>query len=257
MAHELRNPLNTLDHSLALLSLVADDKPEITDLRGTMTRQIRQMTRLVEDLLDLTRISHGKVCLKTQPVNLNQVVAAAVEAVRPSIDAGHHELRVIKPDEPLVVNGDGVRLTQVFTNLLQNAAKFTASGGRIWLEVRHEREAAMVSVRDNGYGIESETLAQIFEPLWQASRTQERSSRRAGDRAVSRQATGHDARGHDRGRERGTRKGEPVRRWLAGHHHAGAGGHGRVGLLELMSSRTIGPDETEQMARRLHVKSAC
>jgi signal transduction histidine kinase len=141
--------------------------------REILERQVSHMTRLVDDLLDITRISRGKVDLQQRPVPLRDVVAAALETSRPLIEAGGHRLAV-EPGEPLTVFADPVRLAQVISNLLNNAAKYTPRGGRIELAVRRENGSAVVSVRDNGVGIAAEELPNLFDMFVQSETTRRR-----------------------------------------------------------------------------------
>ena len=165
LAHELRNPLAPLANSLAVLDRTLPDDAATRQPRAVMARQIAHMVRLIDDLLDLSRISRGQIELRREVVLLQQVLDEAVETSRPLIEAAGHELRVSLPDAPVHVHGDRTRLVQVFANLLNNAAKYTAPGGQLALEVRDDGPAAEVAVRDNGAGIAAADLARIFEPF--------------------------------------------------------------------------------------------
>lgn len=162
LAHELRNPLAPIRNWVNVLRLSGSGEhgQEVWDM---MDRQVTHMVRLVDDLMELSRITRGKIDLRLELIELVSVVAAAVEASRPLIESAGHKLTVSVPEEPLVVRADAVRLAQVFSNLLNNAVKYTESGGRITLVVRREGESAMVSVTDNGIGISPEALPRVFD----------------------------------------------------------------------------------------------
>ena len=174
LGHELRNPLSPLLTSLELLRISAPAEPVVGRVVGVMQRQATHLVRLVDDLLEVSRITRGLIEVQRQPVLLAEVVAAAVETSRPVIEGSQHRLKVNVPDKPLTVLGDSVRLTQVFANLLNNAAKYTDPGGSIELTVRHTRHTAFVSVRDNGIGIDREHLSSVFDMFTQVSRSDRR-----------------------------------------------------------------------------------
>jgi signal transduction histidine kinase len=162
LSHELRNPLAPLRTGLALLRM----KPVDTDTRDThdmMERQIAQLARLIDDLLDVSRIDRGKLEMRWVRVPLAGVLQTAIDTARPNIDAKNHMLRLRLPGESLFVMGDPVRLAQVVSNLLNNAAKFTPPGGRIELRARAEEGQAVVSVADNGIGIEPKRMPEVFD----------------------------------------------------------------------------------------------
>jgi two-component system CheB/CheR fusion protein len=140
-----------------------------------MERQVRQMARLLDDLLDVSRITRGQVTLRLEPVELAAVVAGAVETCRPLVDARSHTLNVELPAEPVRLRADSARLTQVLANLLVNAAKYTESGGRINLTAARDDGDVVISVRDNGPGIAPDMLRHVFELFAQADRTLDRS----------------------------------------------------------------------------------
>lgn len=167
LAHELRNPLAPIVASVQVLkhpSLSDDRRRRQIDI---VERQAAQMSRLVEDLLDVSRVSRGRIELKREPLDLRDVLRAAVETSSSMMEARHHRLTVQLPDEPLVVDGDAVRLAQVFSNMLQNAAKYTDPGGRVDLLARPEGDRAVVTVQDNGIGIPPELLPRIFDLFMQ------------------------------------------------------------------------------------------
>jgi signal transduction histidine kinase/ActR/RegA family two-component response regulator len=175
LAHELRNPLAPIRYSLELLER-ADDDPKIRrEARGTMERQLRQMVRLVDDLLDVSRLSNNKLRLMKEPLELGPVLDSALEAARPFIEGAGHQLVVERPSEPVHVHGDSTRLAQVFGNLLHNAAKFTPEGGRVSVAVEPGRGEVVVRVGDTGVGIASRHLPRLFEMFSQATPTLERS----------------------------------------------------------------------------------
>jgi signal transduction histidine kinase/CheY-like chemotaxis protein len=174
LGHELRNPLSPLLTSLELLRLSAPDDPKIGRVVGVMQRQASHLVRLVDDLLEVSRITRGLIEVQGEPVELAEVIAAAVETSRPVIEASAHQLIVDVPAEPLTVLGDSVRLTQVFANLLNNAAKYTDPGGTIELTLRHTRHTAFICVRDTGIGIDREHLSSVFDMFTQVSRSDRR-----------------------------------------------------------------------------------
>ncbi|QDT54163.1 Autoinducer 2 sensor kinase/phosphatase LuxQ [Caulifigura coniformis] len=160
LAHELRNPLAPLRTGIDLLLL--ENQARDDDLIPMMSRQTSHMVRLIDDLLDLSRISQGKLTLRTSTVSLGEVIGNAVEATRQQIESAGHQLHVAVSG-PLHVTGDPVRLTQVFANLLSNAAKYTEQGGQIHLASERVQEKAVVRVRDTGLGIPPEMLSRVFE----------------------------------------------------------------------------------------------
>jgi signal transduction histidine kinase/ActR/RegA family two-component response regulator len=175
LAHELRNPLAPIGNAIHVLRAVDHDRTQVAWALDMIGRQFQQLTRLVDDLLDLSRITRGKIELKIETLDVGDVVTAAVETSRPVIDANRHTLNVLLPDEPLRVRGDFARLAQVLANILNNAAKYTAPGGRIALTVTHEGEDVAFRIRDNGVGIPRHYLSRIFEPFLQIDRTIDRS----------------------------------------------------------------------------------
>ncbi len=174
LAHELRNPIAPISNALQLWPAVENDREQMDELRAMMERQVQQMIRLIDDLMDVSRITRGKIQLRPQLVDLGTVVAGAVEAIQPMIESRAHELTVNLPDEPLIVHGDVARLTQTLGNLLQNAAKYTGRDGKIAITAWRRGNEALVSVRDNGPGIPRHMLAQIFEMFEQVDQTLDR-----------------------------------------------------------------------------------
>lgn len=162
LAHELRNPLAPIRNALQILRLSTD--PEVHEQsRSLMQRQLDQIVRLVDDLLDVSRISTGKLELRKEQVNLKEVVTSAAEASRPLIDRMGHTLAITIPKQTLTVDADPARLGQVFVNLLNNAAKYMDRGGRIWLAVERQGSDVLVSVKDTGVGIATDQLTGIFQ----------------------------------------------------------------------------------------------
>jgi signal transduction histidine kinase len=141
-----------------------------------MDRQLHQLDRLMDDLLDLGRVIQGKIRLRTRRVSLSEVVRTAVEGSRPLVDERGHELTVTLPPTPVLLDADPARLTQVVSNLLNNAARYTDPGGRIWLTVSREAGEVVLSVRDTGCGIPPDVLPRLFDLFAQADRPRERAS---------------------------------------------------------------------------------
>ena len=162
LAHELRNPLAPIRNAVELMRRLPPDDAAHSTLRETMDRQSAHLSRIVDDMLDIARITRGKLSIERRPVELAEVVSRALEVAQPSIDAAHHKLDVEIPPGSVVVQGDLSRLTQAVANLLTNAARFTAPGGRISLRVGKQGEQITLSVRDNGRGIANEDLGKIF-----------------------------------------------------------------------------------------------
>ncbi|HVW68721.1 MAG TPA: ATP-binding protein [Steroidobacteraceae bacterium] len=175
LAHELRNPLAPIRNAIHILRAKLPQTPELQWARDVIDRQVTQMTRLIDDLMDVARITRGTFDLRKEVVSLEEVIRAAVETSRPSIDAAGHELVVRIPPGPVHVQADVVRLAQVFANLLNNAAKYTAPGGRIAVIADHDMGMISVTVEDSGIGIPPEMLAHVFEPFTQLDRSLERS----------------------------------------------------------------------------------
>lgn len=175
LAHELRNPLAPLRNALEILRRANGDEPLIEQARTLMERQVSHLVRLVDDLLDVSRITQGKLLLRKEPVDLTDVLQNAIETSRPLIDASDHQLTVSIPSESIQVLADPTRLAQVFANLLNNAAKYTEKGGHIWLTVEPKGEQVAISVRDTGMGIPPEHLHDIFNMFSQIAPVLERS----------------------------------------------------------------------------------
>ncbi|MFL6605564.1 MAG: ATP-binding protein [Steroidobacteraceae bacterium] len=164
LAHELRNPLAPIRNGLAILRVRAAADEKLQRTVEIMNRQVSHMVHLVDDLLDVSRITRGRVALKREKISLQAVLTDAVEASRPVIEAHAHELVIeVNPTVPVIVHGDPHRLAQIFSNLLSNGAKYTDRGGRITLCLAREGQEAVVSVRDTGIGIPPDALERVFE----------------------------------------------------------------------------------------------
>jgi PAS domain S-box-containing protein len=174
LAHELRGPLAPIANALEILRLESSHSTTARQARAILERQVAHMTRLIEDLLDVARISKGKIALRKERTDLNDILERAVEASRPFIEARQHTLVVNRPDRPIWLTADAARLEQALNNLLTNSAKYTLPGGRIWLTAQRSGNRANVSVRDNGIGIAPGLLANVFELFVQGERTPDR-----------------------------------------------------------------------------------
>ena len=168
LAHELRNPLSSFAGAVELLQAILPDSEDATFAMAIMRRQIDSMRRLVDDLLDVTRISAGKLQLALREESLGEIVKDAVENCRPLINDRTHDFHLFLGDEPLIVQADAVRLRQVFVNLIENAAKYTEYGGTIWVKMLVEGQEAVVKVEDSGIGISADVLPRIFDLFTQA-----------------------------------------------------------------------------------------
>jgi PAS domain S-box-containing protein len=163
LAHELRNPLAPVRNALQIIQLAGNNREAVQSAREMMGRQVQHMVRLIDDLLDLSRISRGKIQLRKELVELATVLHNAIETSRPLIEAARHDLAVTLPPTRIWLDADPTRLAQVVANLLNNAAKYTREGGRIWLSAGQEGDTAIIRVRDNGIGIPREMLPRIFD----------------------------------------------------------------------------------------------
>ncbi|WP_194723208.1 ATP-binding protein [Noviherbaspirillum malthae] len=179
LAHELRNPLAPISNAAQILRIISTEQPKVRHASDIIARQVEHMTGLVDDLLDVSRVTRGLITLDREMADLHDIIAGAVEQVRTLIDARSHRLRLEVPDHPLPVLGDHTRLVQVLANLLNNAAKYTPDGGVIALRVEQEQEPGSgmyrISVRDNGVGIEPKLIGHIFDLFTQAERSPDRS----------------------------------------------------------------------------------
>ncbi len=174
LAHELRNPLAPLRNGLQVIRLAGHDHEAVDQARAMMERQLGHMVRLIDDLLDLSRITNGKIELRRERIELRAAVQDAVETSRPLVEELGHELTVRLPSQPIPVEADRTRLAQVFANLLNNAAKYTPRGGHITLTVEQQGSDAVVKVRDDGIGIAADVLPRIFEMFSQVDGSLER-----------------------------------------------------------------------------------
>jgi len=172
LAHELRNPLGPIRNAIEIMRLSGDDPDTVMRMRGMLERQVRQLARIVDDLVDVARIVERKIELHRERVALRTIVETAVETCRSLMERCRHDLTVSMPDEPLELDGDAVRLAQVLINLLNNAARYTEPGGRISLAIEHVTRGGdeiAVRVRDTGMGIAPELLPHVFEMFTQGA----------------------------------------------------------------------------------------
>jgi len=172
VAHELRTPLSVIPLYLRTIRRSAPEHPAIGEAVQGIQEEVSQVVRLVDDLLDAIRISRGKVALRKERMNLGAVIERAVRATGPLLASRNHQLAVSVPPEPVYLDADPLRLQQVLVNLLDNAAKYTNPGGRIWLTVTLEEGAAVVRVRDTGIGIVPERMSSIFDLFTQGQSSQ-------------------------------------------------------------------------------------
>ncbi len=172
LAHELRNPLAPIRNSLELLRITRStqdvDEEQIHEM---LQRQVNHLIRLVDDLMEISRITRGQIVLRKQPIALKDVVQAAIELSRPQIDLAHHQLTLDLPDEDYLLFADATRITQVLANLLNNAAKYTCDGGQILVTAQPDNVGVAVSIKDNGLGIPHEMLPRVFDLFTQVDRT--------------------------------------------------------------------------------------
>ena len=174
LAHELRNPLGPIRHAVKILRARAPTPDELQWATSIIDRQTEHMTRLVDDLLDVSRITRGTIELRRERVDIATILKAAVEASSALMERNRHQLKVTTPSQPLYVDGDVTRLTQVVANLLDNAAKYTDPGGKVWLSAEQEEQQAVIRVKDSGIGIPSDMLPRIFDMFTQAALPLER-----------------------------------------------------------------------------------
>lgn len=167
LAHELRNPIAPIAAGIEVLQKFPEDAALVLRVAATMSRQTKQLVRLVDDLLEVGRIDKGKLMLRHQTVSIGDVVRDAVAALRPVLDPLEHRLTVELPDEPMLVHGDAARLTQVIGNLLHNAARYTAAHGQLKLRVARDGSQLRITMQDNGRGIAPEALQNVFEMFYQ------------------------------------------------------------------------------------------
>jgi PAS domain S-box-containing protein len=175
LAHELRNPLAPIRNAVAILGKKDALDPELTWSREVIERQVEQMSRLIDDLLDIARIAGGKLLIRKERLPLERAIDMALETSRPHINAAGHSLSVLLPSERLTVEADPARLAQVFSNLLNNAARYTERHGEIALTAEADGNEVVVTVQDNGIGFSPEVAGRLFEPFSQLTRSNERS----------------------------------------------------------------------------------
>jgi PAS domain S-box-containing protein len=167
LAHELRNPLAPVRNAVQLLRLKGNPEPDAAWAHAVIDRQVDHLTRLIEDLMDVSRISYGKLELRKERTTLSDVIAGAIESSRPAIESSRHQLVVRLPDTPLFLDADSVRLAQVFMNLLTNAAKYTKPGGTITLSAERQGSDVVVRVADTGVGLTPQQIPHLFEMFFQ------------------------------------------------------------------------------------------
>jgi PAS domain S-box-containing protein len=167
LAHELRNPLAPIRNAVELMRQVETLDPSFQPNREMVERQVKNLARLVDDLLDVSRITQGSIRLRKEPVELQTILERAVDGTRPLIESRGHQLILELPREPIRLDADPTRLEQVVTNLLNNAAKYTMPGGHIWLSAELDGKEAVVRVRDTGIGVPPDVLGRVFEPFVQ------------------------------------------------------------------------------------------
>lgn len=175
LGHELRNPLAPIKNAAQIMKRMNVSDPKLQMVQQVIDRQTDHLARLVDDLLDISRIERGKIAIRKEVVDLIAVVDQSLEVSRPLIQSRQHELIVSVPNAPVPLVGDGERLAQLISNLLNNAAKYTPAGGTIWLTVTREDGTALIRVKDTGEGISQALLSQIFDVFAQAERTLDRS----------------------------------------------------------------------------------
>ena len=174
LAHELRNPLAPIRNGLQILKMSPGNE-QAEDIRDMMDRQLTHLVRLIDDLLDVSRVSQGKIELRIEHISLQDALKAAIEVGRPLIEAQKHHFTIDIPQEPLWLNADLTRVAQIVSNLLNNAAKYTEESGHISLAVNHDGQNAFIQVRDNGVGIPPDMLPKVFELFTQVDQNLERS----------------------------------------------------------------------------------
>jgi PAS domain S-box-containing protein len=175
LAHELRGPLAPLSNMLEIMKRAEGDSDLLQQARSTMERQLGQLLRLVDDLIDVSRITRNKIELRRERVELASIIHQSVEACRPLAECANHQVSVTLPPDPIYLHADPVRLAQVFTNILNNACKYTEPGGKIRLTAERQGSDVVVSIRDTGVGIPPDKLSSVFEMFTQIERTLERS----------------------------------------------------------------------------------
>jgi PAS domain S-box-containing protein len=170
LGHELRNPLAPMHNALRIMRLATDDAAAVEHARTTIERQLQHLTRVVDELIDVSRVRHNHLTLRRERIELGTVAHQALETSAPIFEALNHQVEVTLPAKPIFVLGDALRLSQVLTSLLSNAAKYTRPGGRIWLRVERSRHEALITVRDTGIGIAPEELPTVFDLFMRTDR---------------------------------------------------------------------------------------
>lgn len=215
LAHELRNPLAPIRSAAEVLRLLERDDPRLLRAAAIIDRQVTQMVRLVDDLLDVNRITRGEIALHREVIDIARVVHAAVETSRPLLEASRHDLQLSLPFTTLQVNADAARLAQALSNVLNNAARYTPAGGRIELTVAREDGRIMITVRDNGAGVPRERLDDIFEMFTRATPADAVGGLGIGLALVRRIVQMHE--GEVRARSDGLGTGTTIEMWLPRH----------------------------------------
>ena len=251
LAHELRNPLAAVNNAVTILKMSPDE--ESRDWASDVVeRQVRQLTRLIDDLLDVSRITSGKIRLRKEFVDAGPILDQAIESARPLIDERSHTLSVSIERGRLPLHADATRVEQIVLNLLTNAAKYTEAGGRIWLTAEPEGDQVVIRVRDNGTGIPPERLPEMFELFAQGDRSLARSEGGLGIGLTHRPQARRDARRQRRGPQRGPGPGQRVHRPAPAWHPkpAEAGPEARPGPSgDGDTSRILVVDDNEDTAQ--------
>ncbi len=253
LAHELRNPLAPITNALEVLRLKNPSDPDMRWTRDVIDRQVRQMTRLVDDLLDVARITRGRIELRRERIDAAALVHGAVEAAKPLIAAAGHRLTVDLPPEPLWLDADPTRLTQVLLNLLNNAAKYTPAGGRLSVQVHREGDEAVLAVSDSGIGLAPEHQQSVFEMFSQVVPALERSQGGLGIGLALARGLVELHGGSIAARSAGTGMGSTfiVRLPLAAPVGAEAGGPDRAAQAQAPSLRVLVVDDNRDAADSL------
>jgi PAS domain S-box-containing protein len=258
LAHELRNPLAPMRSGLDVLQRGGGELASRERALGMMRRQVDHMVRLVDDLLEVSRITRGKIELRPERVDMVGVVRSALETVAPALASGRHRVALDVPDEPTLVEGDPVRLAQVVANLLSNAAKYTEDAGEIRVRVAREGDVAMVSVRDTGMGIPAEMLPRVFDLFTQVDRTLGRAQGGLGIGLALVKSLVRLHGGSAEARSAGAGRGSefivrlPLSRTAPGAaSHANAGGRTQAGASSLSSRSILVVDDNRDAADSL------
>ena len=170
LAHELRNPLAPIRAAAHVIKVLNLGDPRLAKAQGMIERQVTHLSRLVDELMELSRVTLGRIELQVRNESLAAILTGVADAVQPSIDIAGHDLVVELPDEPLVIHADAVRLSQAISNVLENAVKYTPRGGRVTLRAWREGELATIVVEDTGIGVSPEMLGRVFDMFVQGDR---------------------------------------------------------------------------------------